>query len=83
LNPPIDFIFIEFFIWFFGLADLFLQLFSVIAGPLRRTLAKKCIHAFAEIPTLVAHQKKILVFDFGLHAMQRLIWWHALSKACG
>src|SRR5438445_2440360 len=44
------------------------------AGPLRLAFVEEGIHAFAEIPALVAHQDQVLVFAaLWLRAKQRLL----------
>src|SRR6187399_1402889 len=49
-------------------------LLFLFAGPLRLALAKEGVHAFAEIPALVAHQDQVLVFGWlRLRAQQRLL----------
>src|ERR1700726_2002322 len=52
---------------------LLIACFRSFAGPLRRALTQKCIHAFAEIPALITHQNQVFVLvSFWLHAMQSL-----------
>src|SRR5712675_1886228 len=44
------------------------------AGPLRLALVEEGVHAFAEIPALIAHQDQVLVFGWlRLRAKQRLL----------
>src|SRR3954447_17608698 len=46
----------------------------LFAGPLRLALVEEGIHAFAEIPALIAHQDQVLVFGrLRLGTKQRLL----------
>src|SRR5712664_2916071 len=55
-------------------AAILLFLLRLVASPLRLALIEEGIHAFTEIPALIAHQDQVLVLaSLRLHAMQSLL----------